>query len=109
MNGPGYPEIERDLLFVLVGASVVKIAATAFFGVALASDAITARAARSEIEEYESLFASVLARLADFDKRGLNVIECLLADHRNVDSLQQFPFVAENAVIKRVTEKVADG
>ncbi|HKW29979.1 MAG TPA: hypothetical protein VJT54_11625 [Verrucomicrobiae bacterium] len=94
---------------VLVRAAIVAIPATAPLGVALAGDAVAARATGGEIEKEKSLVAPLFAGLADGDERGLDFVEGLFGNHGGVYALVHFALVEKDAVIERIAKHVADG
>ena len=93
---------------VLVCATVITIPVTAFFDVAFAGNAVSARPTGGEIQKEKSLVRPLVARLANFEERRLNLVERFVGDHRDVHSLVQFALVHEHAVVELAPEQIAE-
>jgi len=82
---------------VLVRATIVVIAETALFGVALGSDAITARTAGGEIEERETFVVSLLPSLANgADSDGCRTPILISVGQRSNFSRTPFRFISDS-------------
>ena len=60
------------------------------------------------MEEKKFLFLAVMARFADRDQSLLNVVKCLLGNHRHMNALMQFSLVCKHTVVKRIVQHIVD-
>lgn len=61
-----------------------------------------------KIQKEKSLFAPLLAGLADGDECGLNFVKRPFGNHRRMNALVLFTLVEKDTIIKRIAQKASN-